>query len=711
MPVAAAAPTRRQVLALLLLVLFVYLPSVGNGFPLDDQPLAESVQREFGQEMTDPVVGEWRSPLFYFSHHYWHPHQPAGALYRPVTVWSFALTYNLIGRWLPQTWEAFPHHLVNVLLHGWATWLVLQLVLTLGVSARTALLTAALFGLHAIHSEVVASIVGRAELFAFCFGAQALLLFVRGGTLRTMAAATLLFLAACSKESALAWFPFLPCYLLAHAWTRDPSLGPWQVLRPGLGRLLLVLGVPLLVWTLARWAVVGGNELKPAFSMNELAFVSTETRILTAIKIWGYGLYKCLAPFSLACIYSAMVFRSVQTPLDPGFMAAAAALLVFLFLGLRYARRAPLLFLAMAVFLGFSFVTSNVPIAIGTVFGERVYYAPSLGICLLPALLLPRLWPHLQRVLMLLLLVWTAVCCLVISQRNFVWRTDATLFLNDVKVQPDSIDLHRKAAAIYMRGEQKDLDKALDLLNDAVELNPKYPLAWLDIGDILREQRKWQQAIAAYQRVLESPYVEPSGAAPFAHAHIGAAWIELKNLDKALAAFQSSLAAEPRNKLAYTGIGKVHVARGEIRQAVTAFQEAVRFGPRYREAWMELCLHGAEALPPVEVQKFFEHGLQLFPGDPKMALFLGGMGCQAGLDPARVAQVLQWAISNLPQSERTADNTYIAKLYYAHTLERLQRLPAARSVYGELAADPACPQEFRNKARERLDALRRQRQP
>ena len=120
-----------------MLVLMVYLPSVGGGFPMDDQPLAESVQRELRTgPATDPAVGEWQSPAFYFTHNYWYPHHSDGALYRPATIWSYALTYNLVGKQLPSEWEAFPHHLINVLLHVWATFLVLQLVLILGVPAR-----------------------------------------------------------------------------------------------------------------------------------------------------------------------------------------------------------------------------------------------------------------------------------------------------------------------------------------------------------------------------------------------------------------------------------------------------------------------------------------------------------------------------------------------------------------------------------------------
>ena len=64
-----------------------------------------------------------------------------------MTVYSYALTYNLITKpFLPPEWEATPHHVINVLLQVWATWLVLQLVVWLGAGGLAALLTALLFG-------------------------------------------------------------------------------------------------------------------------------------------------------------------------------------------------------------------------------------------------------------------------------------------------------------------------------------------------------------------------------------------------------------------------------------------------------------------------------------------------------------------------------------------------------------------------------------
>ncbi|MEE9126091.1 MAG: hypothetical protein V3U11_03035, partial [Planctomycetota bacterium] len=267
------SPRPLHVFLVLLLTFVVYAPSMGNGFAMDDEPLAKSVVVKGGEP--DPLISHLQRPQFYFHQYYWWPERGNDELYRPVTVYSYALTYNLITKpFLPADWEAYPHHVINVLLHVWATWLVLQLVLWLGAGGLAALLTALLFGLHAIHSEVVASIIGRAELFSFCFGAQAVLLLLRGGWWRYLLAAMLFFLAYCSKESSLTWIPFVPCTLLARGWLHDREQRIWDIWQPHLLAVLLVTLVPFLVFMGLRHYVIyvehAESLVGAAFSSNPL---------------------------------------------------------------------------------------------------------------------------------------------------------------------------------------------------------------------------------------------------------------------------------------------------------------------------------------------------------------------------------------------------------------------------------------------------------
>jgi len=188
------------IFALLVAVFAVYAPTLGNDFTLDDKSIARTTLPN-GQP--NVMVAEVRPLSEYFASGYWTGYSgKKSSLYRPFTVLSYAMTNAWFGT------AATTHHLINIFLHVWAVLLAFLLLTRLSIRRFPALFGSAAFGLNAIHSEVVAGIVGRAELLAFCLGAQALL-----------------FLAFCSKESALAWAPSSPSMRL-------PTTSPTNAASP-----------------------------------------------------------------------------------------------------------------------------------------------------------------------------------------------------------------------------------------------------------------------------------------------------------------------------------------------------------------------------------------------------------------------------------------------------------------------------------------------
>ena len=170
----AIAPSRRRAARALGLILLVtaalYAPSLRNGFTYDDEYIAAATHPS-GQP--NAMIAELRPLTEYFRAHYWKGEHAARGEYRPVTILSYAATYRLLGR--TAAGEAFPQHALNLLLHLCATALVYRLLRVVRARREAALLGALVFGVHAVHSEVVASVVGRAELLAFTCGALSLL--------------------------------------------------------------------------------------------------------------------------------------------------------------------------------------------------------------------------------------------------------------------------------------------------------------------------------------------------------------------------------------------------------------------------------------------------------------------------------------------------------------------------------------------------------
>ncbi|KRG03558.1 protein O-mannosyl-transferase TMTC2 isoform X1 [Drosophila mojavensis] len=136
------------------LAFVLYLNTLNAGFVYDDRRAVltnadvsggSSWQRSFGNDF-------WGTPLTDSGSH---------GSWRPLTVLSFRLNYILAGGFAP-----WGFHLGNNLLHCVATALVVRVARTLLASFWAVLATGALFAAHPIHTEAVASVVGRADVAA-----------------------------------------------------------------------------------------------------------------------------------------------------------------------------------------------------------------------------------------------------------------------------------------------------------------------------------------------------------------------------------------------------------------------------------------------------------------------------------------------------------------------------------------------------------------
>src|SRR2546426_381873 len=139
----------------------VYLSALANGFVFDDLVAIKE----------NPIVSQPKLICYAFSTDYWHG-TSADLLYRPLTTFSFALNHLVHGM------RPLGFHLVNVLLHVLVSLTVYRVVRQLCADCWLPLLTALLFAVHPIHTDAVASIVGRAELLMALFTLIALSFYI-----------------------------------------------------------------------------------------------------------------------------------------------------------------------------------------------------------------------------------------------------------------------------------------------------------------------------------------------------------------------------------------------------------------------------------------------------------------------------------------------------------------------------------------------------
>jgi len=547
----AARPGRPLIWAGLLVILglsyLIYSPAVHNDFTYDDAAYAKVETELHGVNVMlrdYPNLSLWD----YFSRPMGYGMSTQGRGLRPITVLSYAVTHHLFRQpksdtTYPYTDDPRPHHILNLWLHVLCTWLVYLLVARICGPGTPALLATAVFGLTSLHSDPVVSIVGRGELFGFAFGAGSTLLYAMAmdrlgwaRVWRLLVAGLLLFLAVCSKESALAWAVFPIVYVLAQRLRSDPATGVGsELLRQGphaawsLGTVLVVWGV---LWTLLQ-VNHGGDAFDVLHQANPLYRLGFVPRLPSAVMVLGYGFLKLFWPFFLVSDYGGPVFGLPESFLGLRFLLALVVLSGVLVGGLLAARRWPLLFLAMAAFFGFTFITSNIVVPIETVFGERLLYTAVLGQSFLVAWVAHAVGP--RRILAVLLglglAAWLAACFWAGHARTYEWKNNETLFITDAEKQPLSSGMNMNAARVYRL--KKDWTKWRHHIDVAKEHDPGNAIPYNELGVTFSSRKQFQEAEQYLNMALAAEHFEPERDGPSIYMNLATVMVATDRLQQA----------------------------------------------------------------------------------------------------------------------------------------------------------------------------------
>ncbi len=508
----AEAPRREKAHDLLALGLLAFLSvaafanSFVNDFAYDDEAVIVA-NRLIKSLVHLPVL---------FASDYWSSTFGAelgGNIYRPLVLASFALNYALGGLDPPG------YHLVNVLLHVAVSGLLFVLGRNLGLSYAAALASAALFAVHPLHTEAVTGIVGRAELL-MAFGVLlSMICYARGRnssrpfSFYMLASWAAFGLALLSKEQALI-FPALLVLTDVSIPAMGKGVADWRaVLKSAWRRYaghLLILGSYL-----ALRAAVLANPLfksphRVGFFDNPLAHVSWDQRVLTALKIAGRYLWLMVWPANLSADYSYNAIPIATSPLAPEVLLSGVAWCSLVVLGAyAYAKG------FRAIFFGVGFVlltflpASNFLIPIGTIMGERLFYLPSGGLCLLLGGGWDRVvaWAvrrNLTRPIGTAGLASFSIVVLLLTartaQRNQDWRNTETLMRSAAQVVPQSARVQNILAGFLIQARR--WDEAIERLNRALTLVPDYVSALLKLGVAYHAKGRWEDAETAFQRAL-----------------------------------------------------------------------------------------------------------------------------------------------------------------------------------------------------------------
>jgi protein O-mannosyl-transferase len=488
----------------------------------------------------------------------------AANVFRPVTFATLAFNWAVGGA------HAWGYHLLNLLLHLAVTWLLYmvlkKLLENVPQGAAVAWAAALLFAVHPIHTEAVASIVGRSELLSVGFLLGAWLFHLQD---RPVTGLVCFLLALLAKESAVVFLPL--------AIAGDYALGkPKPLLRYG-----WIAGVGGL-YMAVLWKMQGGRfgEKGINFLDNPLAHLPATLRILNALRIAAKYLALHIYPATLSCDYSyngILLYSNLRHTLPPTILAASV---LALWIWAIWTKRQKWILAGAIYLVGFS-VTANILVPTGTIMGERLAYLPSAGFCLLVALLFVQLGDANRKVATALFAIMVVVLAMRTVVRNRDWKDNFTLFSANVRAVPGSAKAHAGLGGEYMRRDQ--LDEASREFQTALAIYPDFVQVMNSYGIVESRLGHDQEALGLMQKALSMTRRGDTNYDYYAVA-LAAQLMKLGKNGEALKLLNEEIETSPGYSRAWSNRAVIRYWIGEGESARADAEAALRLDPSNAQA-------------------------------------------------------------------------------------------------------------------------------
>jgi Flp pilus assembly protein TadD len=442
-------------------------------------------------------------------------------------------------------------------------------------------IVAALFALHPLHVESVAWAAERKDTLSTFFGLLSLIAYVRYAESpswkRYALVAVPLALGLMAKPMLVTW-PFV--MLLLDYWPlgrirgqparRSHGEGGWSGLRG-----LIVEKIPLFV-IVTLSAVVTFMAQSHYHAVITVTAAPLWLRLTNVLLAYAKYMWRTFWPHDLALYYPYPHIFNVWHLIE-----AAVGLLAITAFCFWERKRRPYLIVGWLWFVG-----TLVPV-IGIVqvgeqaMADRYHYLPSIGLFIAVVFGFADLAAH-RPFLSKAAPALAGAALLVLSVLTFrqvqLWHDTFTLFEHTLRIAPD-----RNVPIEYNLGlafaEIGKFDEAVAHFEKALEVDPNFGLALLNMGSTRRRQGRMVEALGFDQRAVQAlPKL------PQAHAELGLALAGQKKTEDAVKELGEAVRLDPADPYARTDLGLVLAQTGKISEGIDMLHEALRLNPNSAEA-------------------------------------------------------------------------------------------------------------------------------
>ena len=502
-----------------------------------------------------------------------------------------------------QLWDSHAggHHFTNIVLHTIAVVLLFLILLQMTGALWRSAFVAAVFAVHPLRVESVAWISERKDVLSAVFFMLTLgfyVRYVRHSSLGRYLAVVGSFALGLMCKPTLVTVPLV--LLLLDYWPLKRFDGELSTRR------LILEKIPLFALSAAAAGATLWAQEKSIIQIERLPFM------------WrvGNGLVACLTyieqtiwPARLAVFYP---HPGITLPVWE--IGLAIVVLLLATAGAIALRRKRPYFLTG----WFWYLVMLLPV-IGLIqvgaqaHADRYTYLSQIGLYILLAWAIPdALASRIQRRILgvtagvaIILLAWCAHI-----QASY-WRDGETLWSHTIAVTSENFTAYNGLGQFLL--DHGHLDEAIDQLHIALKINPKYPIARMNLGIALLKKGRADEAIAQFQTVLRD-YPNDANA----YDNMGTALLQKGDSQSAIAAYEKALSIQSRYPSAHFGLGMALDDIGRVGEAIAHYQEAVREAPDFAEAYYLLGTDLFRASRIDAAITAFERALQSRPVYPEV---------------------------------------------------------------------------------------------
>ena len=540
--------------------------------------------------------------------------------YRPISLMSFAIENQFFGQ------NPAISHFFNILLFTLSL-LVLYKIFTEIIPLQKThrwlpFFVLCFFTIHPVHTEVVASLKNRDELFAFLFGLLFLLYGFRyfaeneNKTKNFCIALISLVISFLSKQVAVLYFPIFVLILYYNGYLKKNKNIFFTI--SGLF-ISLVLGVYIISLGVKREVYFYENSL--------VGETNPWIILLTCFKVLLYHTKLLLVSYPLRFYYGHNMF-----PLQSNFDLLAIFSIIFhitlLIYGIHLIRKKQVIGFFILCYLSSISLYFNFPFKYTGMFSERALLLSSVWFiaCIVTLITIVASKVNnklLNNLLMFFGIVAFSIYAIISVRRNYNWETSLTLTSHDIPYLENSIGANYIHANALNYECQKTNDsiysnllahEAIKYYQREIKLYPEYPDCFFQIAYLTRYKlNDLKKATKFFENMLKIDSTYTS-----ANYELGKIYFEQKDFQRSYPYLTKAYQTKPTDSLLLFYLGQNTMAIGKSDECYQINKQFLSLYPNLTYPYLNMGIYYSSILKDDSAVIYLDKAIELGDRNPEL---------------------------------------------------------------------------------------------